>query len=111
MISIQPGSTAVFETSLDDYAEIWVDGELSRALGQSGGSVIAGWNAQNHLVVGRNVKPGQQIQLAIFGVNGPLSNPPTNFIYVRYARLAFYKTEPGPVALTAKRSERRGRAQ
>jgi len=36
------GSTAVFDTSLDDYAEIWVDGELSRALGQSGGSVIAG---------------------------------------------------------------------
>src|SRR5689334_13257921 len=94
------GSTAVLETSLDDYAEVWVDGELARALGQSGGSVIAGWNAQNHLVVGRNVKPGQQIQLAIFGVNGPLSNPPTNFIYIRYARLAFYKTEPGPVALT-----------
>lgn len=94
------GSTAVFETSLDDYAEIWVDGELSRALGQLGGSVIAGWNAQNQLVVGRNVQPGQQIQLAIFGVNGPLSNPPTNFIYIRYARLAFYKTEPGPVSLT-----------
>src|SRR5262249_20472252 len=94
------GSTAVFETSLDDYAEIWVDGELSRAVGQSGGSVIAGWNAENHLVVGRNVKPGQQIQLAIFGVNGPLSNPPTNFIYIRYARLAFYKSEPGPVSLT-----------
>jgi|GEM_PF-240445 len=94
------GSTAVFETSLDDYAEIWVDGELSRAPGQSGGSVIAGWNAKNQLVVGRNVRPGQQIQLAIFGVNGPLSNPPTNFIYIRYARLAFYKTEPGPVALT-----------
>jgi gluconolactonase len=93
------GSTAVFETSLDDYAEIWVDGELSRALGQSGGSVIAGWNAENHLVVGRDVKAGQQIQLAIFGVNGPLSNPPTNFIYIRHARLAFYKTEPGPVAL------------
>jgi len=94
------GTTAVFETSLDDYAEIWVDGELSRAVGQSGGSVIAGWKAENHLVVGRNVKPGQQIQLAIFGVNGPLSNPPTNFIYIRYARLAFYKTELGPVALT-----------
>ena len=94
------GATAVFETSLDDYAEVWVDGELSRALGQSGGSVIAGWNAENHLVVGRNVKPGQQIQLAIFGANGPLSNPPTNFIYVRYARLAFYKTEPGPVSVT-----------
>jgi len=94
------GTTAIFETSLDDYAEIWVDGELSRALGQSGGSVIAGWNAENHLVVGHNVKPGQQIQLAIFGINGPLSNPPTNFIYLRYAKLSFYKTEPGPVALT-----------
>lgn len=94
------GSTVVFETSLDDYAEIWVDGELSRALGQSGGSVIAGWNAENHLVIGRDVKPGQQIQLAIFGVNGPLSNPPTNFIYVRYAKLAFYKSAPGPVSLT-----------
>jgi len=94
------GSTAVFDTSLDDYAEIWVDGELSRALGQSGGSVIAGWNADNHLVVGRNVKPGQQIQLAIFGINGPLSNPPTNFIYLRYAKLEFYKGTTGPVALT-----------
>jgi len=94
------GSTVVFETSADDYAEVWVDGELTRALGQSGGSIIAGWNAENRLVVGRNVKPGQQIQLAIFGINGPLSNPPTNFIYVRYAKLSFYKTEPGPVALT-----------
>lgn len=94
------GSTAVFETSLDDYAEIWIDGELARALGQSGGSVIAGWNANNHLVVGRNVKPGQQIQLAIFGINGPLSNPPTNFIYLRYAKLEFYKGTTGPVTLT-----------
>ena len=94
------GSTVVFDTSLDDYAEIWVDGELSRALGQSGGSVIAGWNADNHLIVGRNVKPGQQIQLAIFGINGPLSNPPTNFIYLRYAKLDFHKGATGPLALT-----------
>ena len=94
------GSTVVFETSLDDYAEIWVDGELSRSLGQSGGSVIAGWNAENQLVIGRNVKPGQQIQLAIFGINGPLSNPPTNFIWIRFARLAFYKVTPGPVSVT-----------
>ena len=45
------GSTVVFETSLDDYAEVWVDGELTRALGQSGGSVIAGWNAANRLAI------------------------------------------------------------
>ena len=94
------GATAVFETSLDDYAEIWVDGELVRSLGQMGGSVVSGWNAPNRLVVGRNLKPGQQIQLAIFGINGPLSNPPTNFIWMRYARLEFYKGEPGPLATT-----------
>lgn len=85
------GSTLVFETALDDYAEIWVDGELTRALGQRGGSVVAGWNAANRLVIGRNVRPGQRIQLAVFGINGPLSNPPTNFIWVRYAKLEFYK--------------------
>lgn len=94
------GSTVVFETSLDDYAEIWVDGELTRAVGQRGGSVIAGWNASNRLVIGRDVKPGQKIQLAVFGANGPLSNPPTNFIWMRLARLDFYKGARGPVAIT-----------
>src|SRR5207302_5343555 len=84
------GSTVVFETSVDDYAEIWVDGELTRGLGQNGGSVVSGWNAPNRLVVGRNVQPGQKIQLAVFGINGPLSNPPTNFIYLRFAKLEFY---------------------
>jgi gluconolactonase len=93
------GSTIVFETSVDDYAEIWVNGELTRAVGQQGGSVVAGWNANNRLVVGRNVKPGQKIQLAIFGANGPLSNPPTNFIWMRLARLDFYQAPPGPVVI------------
>jgi gluconolactonase len=95
-------STAVFETSLDDYAEIWVDGELPRSLGQSGGSVISGWNAPNRLVIGRNLRPGQRIQLAVFGINGPISNPPTNYIWIRYARLHFYgNAQPGPVAIPA----------
>jgi len=93
------GSTAVFETSVDDYAEVWVDGELARALGQSGGSVISGWNAGNRLVVGRNIKVGQKIQIAVFGINGPISNPPTNFIFMRTAKLSFYRVAPGPVAL------------
>ena len=97
------GSTVMFETSLDDYAEIWVDGELSRFLGQEGGSVIGGWNAPNRLVIGRNVEPGQKIQLAVFGINGPISNLPTNFIWMRYAKLGFYKgnSVPGvPLAIT-----------
>src|SRR6058998_112409 len=94
------GATVVFETSIDDYAEIWVDGELSRAQGQSGGSVVKGWNAANRLIINRSVQPRQKIQLAIFGANGPLSNPPTNYIYMREAKLEFYKGGVVPVAIT-----------
>jgi gluconolactonase len=94
------GSTVVFETSVDDYAEVRVDGELPRAAGQSGGSVVKGCNAANQLVIGRNVKPGQKIQLAVFGINGPIWNPPTNYIYMRYAKLEFYPASPVPYAVT-----------
>jgi gluconolactonase len=94
------GSTVVFQTALDDYAEVWVDGELARSLGQRGGSVVSGWNAPNRLVVGRDVRPGQQIQLAVFGINGPISATPTNFIWVREARLEFFKGGAAPLAIT-----------
>lgn len=94
------GSTAVFETSIDDYAEVWVNGELTRYVGQNGGSVIAGWNASNRLVVASNLKPGQKIVLAVFGINGPISNPPTNYIWMRFAHLDFYRDGPkGPHAI------------
>ena len=94
------GSTVVFDTSVDDYAEVWVDGELPRQAGQSGGSVVKGWNASNRLIIGRDVQPGQKIQLAVFGMNGPISNPPTNFIWMRYAKLEFTKGSTVPITVT-----------
>ena len=87
------GSTAVFEIVVDDYAEVWVNGNLPLALGQPGGPLIKGFNAPNRVVVGRDVRPGQQIQLAVLGANGPLSNPPGNFVWVRSATLDFYRPE------------------
>jgi gluconolactonase len=99
--AVLAGTTAYFETSLDDYAEVWADGELPRLTGQNGGSVVAGWNATNRLVIGRNVKPGQKIQLAIFGINGPISDPPTNFIWMRLAKLSFDKGPQVPLAVPA----------
>lgn len=95
------GSTAVFQTTVDDYAEVWIDGEIPRALGQRGGSVVAGWNAPNRVVAARNVKPGQKLSIALFGGNGPLSDPPANFIWVREARLEFFATQSAePYAIT-----------
>ena len=89
------GSTVVFEIVIDDYAEVWVDGRLTPVLGQTGGAVAAGFNAPNRVVVGRNVKPGQKIQLAVFGMNGPVSASPQNFIWVKSATLDFYQA-PAP---------------
>ena len=80
----------VLELVLDDYAEIWVDGKLPLVLGQTGGQLIKGFNAPNRVVLSRDARPGQQIQLAIFGINGPVSQPPANFIWVRSATLDFY---------------------
>jgi gluconolactonase len=84
------GATVVFEIVVDDYAEVWVDGTLAPVLGQTGGQLVKGWNAPNRVVIGKDVRPGQRIQLAVFGINGPLSEPPVNFVWVRSATLDFY---------------------
>ncbi|MFO0691589.1 MAG: SMP-30/gluconolactonase/LRE family protein [Myxococcota bacterium] len=94
------GSTALFEVVVDDYAEVWIDGELARALGQRGGSVVAGWNAPNRVVAKRGVRPGQQIEVAVFAGNGPISDPPANYVWIRAARLVFESTTShDPVAI------------
>jgi gluconolactonase len=85
------GSTVAFEIVIDDYAEIWVDGKLPRVLGQPGGAVIKGFNAPNRVVLTRHAVPGQTIQLAVFGINGPISYTPQNFIWIKSATLDFYK--------------------
>jgi gluconolactonase len=84
------GATVVLELVVDDYAEIWVDGRLPTVLGQTGGQLVKGFNAPNRVILTRDARPGQQVQLAIFGVNGPISRPPANFIWVRSATLDFY---------------------
>jgi gluconolactonase len=89
------GSTVVFELVIDDYAEIWVNGRLPVTLGQAGGQLVKGFNAPNRVVLTTDARPGQRFQLAVFGVNGPISNPPVNFIWVRSATLDFYR--PGQV--------------
>ena len=86
------GSTVAFEIVIDDYAEVWVNGNMPRVLGQPGGPVIKGFNAPNRVILTRNAQPGQRIQLAVFGINGPISYSPQNFIWIKSATLDFYKS-------------------
>jgi len=90
------GSTVVFEIVVDDYAEVWVNGTLTRGLGQTGGSLVAGFNAPNRVVLTRNAIPGQRFELAVFAANGPLSDPPSNKIWIRSATLDFFRAAPQP---------------
>jgi gluconolactonase len=67
-----------------------VDGKIGFTYGQTGGQVIRGWNAPNRVVLTRDAKPGQKFQLAIFGINGPVSATPDTFIWVKSATLDFH---------------------
>jgi gluconolactonase len=84
------GATVVFEVVVDDYAEVWVDGELPLVLGLTGGQVVGGFNAPNRVVLTRDARPGQTFQIAVFGINGPISTSPENYIWMRTATLDFY---------------------
>ena len=84
------GSTVVFEVVVDDYAEVWVDGRMPLALGLADGQVVGGFNAPNRVVLTRDARPGQRFQLAVFGINGPISASPANYIWMRTATLDFY---------------------
>jgi gluconolactonase len=94
------GSTVVFEVVVDDYAEVWVNGELPHTLGDSGGHVAAGFNAPNRVVLTRDGRPGATYTIAVFGINGPISASPRNYIWVRTATLDLYTPaarQEGPV--------------
>jgi gluconolactonase len=92
------GSTVVFEAVIDDYAEVWVDGAQPVALGDTGGQVVAGFNAPNRVVLTTDARPGQRFAIAVFGINGPISAAPANYIWMRTATLDFYSPSRAAVA-------------
>ena len=91
------GATIVFETVIDDYAEVWVNGELPIALGQAGGNVVGGFNSPNRVVLTRDARPGETFQIAVFGINGPVSASPHNYIWMRTATLDVYAADRAAV--------------
>jgi hypothetical protein len=86
------GTAVWFRTTVDDYAEIWVNGKIDLAYGVSGRGAIAGFNRPNEVLLTDNAKPGETIQVAALGINAPFGNPPGNFIFFRSpTELRFFK--------------------
>jgi hypothetical protein len=75
------GKSVFFQTTVDDYGEVWVDGQLNYKGGQSGGAIVAGFNAPNRVEL-KDARPGRVYQIAVFGINGPISKAPTNRIFL-----------------------------
>lgn len=87
------GSTVVFEVIADDYGEVWVNGKLPVVLGMTAGQVVGGFNMPNRVILTRDARPGQHFKIAVFGMNGPISASPRNYIWLRTASLQFYHAD------------------
>ena len=77
------GSRLQFETCIDDYGEVWIDGECNRDRG-----AVAGFNVPQRIPLSLDVRPGTRYVIACLAANGPLAQPGGG-IFMRYARLAF----------------------
>ena len=76
------GYRIYFETCIDDYGEIWVNGKCDLANG-----AVAGFNVSQRVPLGE-AQPGDKYIIACLAVNGPLGAPGGG-IFMRYARLGF----------------------
>jgi gluconolactonase len=85
------GARMVLTAYVDDYAEVWVNGEMPRRAGVTSPATIQGFNIPNRVVLADSVKAGDKVEVAIFGINGPISVAPPNFVFFRQASVEFYK--------------------
>jgi hypothetical protein len=76
------GASAYFETNVDNYGEVWVDGDIDLVSG-----VVVGFNAQQRVPI-PNATPGTRHVIAVLAANGPMALP-RGVIFLRYATLAF----------------------
>lgn len=77
------GTQCLFETCIDDYGEVWVDGKCDMARG-----AVQGFNVPQRVVISANPEPGDEHTIALLAVNGPIAAP-GGAVFVRFATLAF----------------------
>ena len=76
-------SRVFFETNVDNYGEVWIDGKINRPSG-----AIVGINAQQRVELSAKAVPGAKHVIACLVANGPLAEP-MGGVFMRYATLAF----------------------
>lgn len=76
-------SRIFFETNVDNYGEVWIDGKIDRTAG-----AIVGINASQRVEVMNKAVAGGKHVIACLVANGPLAEP-RGGVYMRYATLAF----------------------
>ena len=81
----------VLAFTVDDYAEVWVNGQMPRAVGRPSPATIQGFNMPNRVVLSEAVMPGDRFQIAILGINGPISLAPPNPVFFREAKVEFIR--------------------
>ena len=81
----------VLTVNVDDYAEVWVNGEMPRAAGRPSPAAIQGFNMPNRLVLANTVEVGERFEVAVFAINGPISAAPANFLWFREAKVEFFR--------------------
>ena len=89
-VDLSKPAQAVFNVLVDDYGEVWVNGEMPRRSGYPSPATIQGLNMPNRVVLGTQVKAGDKFQVAVFAANGPLSAP-NGSVWFRQAMVEFYQ--------------------
>ena len=77
------GARMFFEANVDNYGEVWIDGEIDRSAG-----VIMGINAPQRIEIPGGASPGARRVIACLVANGPLAAP-RGGVFMRFATLAF----------------------
>ena len=85
------GAMTVLRVNVDDYAEVWVNGEMPRMAGRPSPGTIQGFNMPHRLVLSTAVTRGDRFTIAIFAINGPISAAPANFLWFREAKIEFFR--------------------
>ena len=85
------GAKTVLTVNVDDYAEVWVEWrDAARGRPAKPGDDPGLQHAQSPRARD-TVAPGEQFEIAVFAINGPISAAPANFLWFREAKIEFYR--------------------